>query len=173
MSEPIVRVGVATVILNSERRVLLGLRKGSHASGTWGLPGGHIDFGEEPEETARRETLEETGLEVGAVRRVGVLPYVNTHYRDAGKQYITLYFEAEYLGGDPVIKEPHKCERWEWCALDALPEPLFEGLAYSQILPALHCSTCGERPNIIPWCHCKVVAGAKMRAALKESDDGR
>jgi 8-oxo-dGTP diphosphatase len=30
----------------------------------WGLPGGHIEPGEEPEDTARRELFEETGLRV-------------------------------------------------------------------------------------------------------------
>ena len=44
-----------------------------HASGNynrkapWGIPKGLVDPGETPEQTARRETLEETGVVAGAL----------------------------------------------------------------------------------------------------------
>lgn len=34
----------------------------------WDIPGGHIEAGESPEETVRRETWEETGVELGSIR---------------------------------------------------------------------------------------------------------
>lgn len=60
-------------------------------TGSWGLPGGHIDPGETEEVTAAREVVEETGLEVRAVGKVAqteddfVVPgqyakYYNTHF---------------------------------------------------------------------------------------------
>lgn len=121
-----VRVGVAVIVRNAEGRVLFGLRKGDHGGGTWSLPGGHVEFGEEPEDTARREVLEETGLKVGKVQVYERCPYVNSHFRETGKQYITLYFTAEHLGDEPRVTEPEKCERWVWTDPHKLPSPLFE-----------------------------------------------
>ena len=60
-SEKKPRVGVACVV-QKEGKVLLGQRKGAHAVGCWGFPGGHLEFVESVESCAKRELLEETGL---------------------------------------------------------------------------------------------------------------
>jgi len=39
----------------------------------WDIPGGHMDPGETPEDTARRETREETGVDVGALMLFGCM----------------------------------------------------------------------------------------------------
>jgi hypothetical protein len=54
------KVGVSVLVMNGDR-VLLEKRQHTHGAGTWGPPSGHIDFGETPEQTAERETREETG----------------------------------------------------------------------------------------------------------------
>lgn len=133
METPMVRVGVAVIIRNAGGKVLFGLRKGKHGPGTWSLPGGHLEFGEEPEDTARREVLEETGLTVGKVAVYTQCPYVNSHFRSTGKQYITLYFVAEWYGGEPKVLEPEKCERWEWVDPRHLPSPLFEPIEQNKL----------------------------------------
>jgi len=131
-AEKIVRVGTGALIFR-DSHLLLGLRKGSHGAGTWSFPGGHVDFGEEPIDSVRREIMEETGLEVGDIHPYGPLPYVNTHFHEEGKQYITLYFTVKYVGGAPKVMEPMKCERWAWFPAHNLPRPLFEPIAFGGI----------------------------------------
>jgi len=134
-----VRVGVAVIVRRDDGRLIFGLRKGKHSPGTWCLPGGNMDFGEEPEATARRELLEETGLTVGEIQPYAVCPYVNSHFKATNKQYVTLYFTAEYLGGEPLVMEPEKCERWVWTSPDDLPSPLFEPIEANKL--KLHLGT--------------------------------
>lgn len=137
MSE--VRVGVGVFIIDDQNRVLLGYRVGSHGAGTWGLPGGHVEYGEQPLETARREVLEETGMELGHIWSYSMIPYVTNIYPDEHKQYITLYFVAEHLGHQPCVMEPRKCIEWRWFPLHALPDALFESEGYMLVFSTMAC----------------------------------
>jgi len=123
MSKENVRVGIAVIIRNGAGNILMGLRKGSHGAETWNFPGGHIDFGEKSfEDTARREVKEETGLDLGVVN--GPVFVTNDIFAKEGKHYVTLYVEAEYLGGEVKLIEPEKCEEWKWFGKEEVPEKL-------------------------------------------------
>ena len=87
---PYPKIGVAAIITRSNQ-VLLIQRKGPHGTGTWSTPGGHLEFGEDPQQCAIRETREEVGLEVSSVRFIGV---TNDIFPESGKHYITLWMEA-------------------------------------------------------------------------------
>lgn len=58
-----VTVAVGAVIVQDER-LLLVQRANDPGAGRWAVPGGHVEPGETLAEAARREVLEETGLEV-------------------------------------------------------------------------------------------------------------
>jgi predicted NUDIX family NTP pyrophosphohydrolase len=47
----------------------------------WGIPKGLMDEGEEPEQTARRETREETGVEAGELIDLGHIDYKKSKKR--------------------------------------------------------------------------------------------
>ncbi|WP_108652648.1 nucleotide triphosphate diphosphatase NUDT15 [Dongshaea marina] len=116
-----VRVGVGVIILR-DGCVLLGERIGAHGAGTWATPGGHLEVGESIEECARREVLEETGLEVYSIEK---LSFTNDIFEEEGKHYITLFVTASCDGGEAQLMEPHKCMQWQWFKPDELPTPLF------------------------------------------------
>lgn len=117
----LVQVGVSVIIIDSGF-ILLGKRNGSHGKGTWAPPGGHLHYQETPEDCAKREVLEETGMHVNNLRR---LVYTNDLFPESKKHYVTLFVLAKHSGETPRILEPEKCEVWKWFSLNKLPTPLF------------------------------------------------
>lgn len=119
------KVGIGVIVLEGNR-VLMGKRHGSHGDGTWAFPGGHLEFGETPETCAARELFEETGLKALNFRRC--VPWTNDLI-DGSKHYVTLFIIVDRFEGEIQVKEPEKCEKWEWQYWDQLPEPLFAPIA--------------------------------------------
>ena len=114
-------VGVSVLVMNGDR-VLLEKRQHTHGAGTWGAPSGHIDFGEAPEETAIRETKEETGVSISDVKfRV----ITNDVFEAEQKHYITLWFDAKYVSGEAKALAPEEESEVGWFTWDSLPQPLF------------------------------------------------
>lgn len=115
------KIGVGVIIVK-ENKVLIGKRKNSHGEGTWAFPGGHLEFGETPEQCAKREVLEEVGIKVKNLSRV---PYTNDIFELEGKHYVTLYIQCEYASGKVTAMEPDKTESWEWISWEKIPKNVF------------------------------------------------
>jgi len=118
------RVGVG-VIVRKGTDILLLRRKNTHGDGTWSTPGGHLEPGETPEECATRETMEETGIEIGSVRFISI---TNDVFESEGRHYITVWMNGEYVAGTESIAAPHEMSEVGWYAADALPDNLFLSL---------------------------------------------
>jgi len=114
-------IGVAAIVIK-DNKVLLGKRKNAHGAGTWAFPGGHLEFNESIEECAKREVFEETGIHIKNIR-CGT--FTNDIFRKDQKHYVTLFVISEYHDGDLELKEPEKCEKWDWFFWNELPEPRF------------------------------------------------
>lgn len=119
------RVEVGVMIQNERGEVLLGLRRGSHGSGEWSFPGGHLEMGETIFETAKREAKEETNLDINKFELISVADEMR-YLKSDGKHYLNIGVKGLYEGGDIFVMEADKCEKWEWFSLNDLPNNLFE-----------------------------------------------
>ncbi|KAK1150150.1 hypothetical protein N8T08_000049 [Aspergillus melleus] len=121
------RIGVGVFILNAQGNFILGRRKGSHGAGTWGLPGGHLEFGESFEDCAAREVLEETGLNLPP-QSIRFLTATNDVMAAEEKHYVTCFVGCKVAsasgGGEVEVKvlEPEKCEEWQWVSWEEIEQ---------------------------------------------------
>jgi len=114
LTQPRFTVTAGVVVTDERGRVLL-LRHALRRGSGWGVPGGFIAAGEQPEQAVRREVREETGLELDGVE----LAFVRTHRH---VRQVEIIFRgrmkseavARFAGGFEV-------DRAEWFPLDALP----------------------------------------------------
>ncbi len=123
MKRPKVGVGVA---IRDRDCVLLGLRKGTHAVGMWGFPGGHLEGGESFEDCSLRETQEETGIILAGAKLWTV---ANTIFWNESRHFVNVLMVADMpLGQVAHVMEPTKCEKWQWFRWTSLPCPLMPGI---------------------------------------------
>jgi 8-oxo-dGTP diphosphatase len=97
-------------------------RRGAHGEGTWGLPGGHLEFGESWEECAQREVDEEVGLRFKNIRFFAA---TNDVFETEDKHYITIFMLADWDGGTATNKEPNRSTEISWFKYESMPENVF------------------------------------------------
>jgi ADP-ribose pyrophosphatase YjhB (NUDIX family) len=104
------------VVIETERGIVL-IERAQEPRG-WALPGGFIDYGESPEDAARREVKEETGMDVALSDLLSVYGAPN---RDPRQHNLSVVFvgtaSGEPRGGDDAA-------RAAVFSLDELPEAL-------------------------------------------------
>ncbi|MBX6741445.1 MAG: NUDIX domain-containing protein [Acetobacteraceae bacterium] len=87
-------VGIGVVAFNGDR-VLLVQRGKPPRLGMWSLPGGAQQVGERAEAAARRELLEETGIEVGPLEVAAVVDAISHDEKGAVRFHYTI---VDYCG---------------------------------------------------------------------------
>lgn len=93
-------------VVRHEGKVLLAKKARGPYSGMYDLPGGGVEFGETPEQTVRREFMEETGFVVEPLRLLAAmttrLQYVNASLEVEDLHHIGIIYEVELaVGEDP------------------------------------------------------------------------
>lgn len=111
---------VSILIVHGDH-VLIGKRGHHPGKGTWSLPSGYIDYGEDFLSTAVRESKEETGLDVEVCAIINVISsFISPQFH-----FIGIYLLAKVIGGQLVAGDD--LEAIEWFPINGpLPEMGFE-----------------------------------------------
>ena len=109
--------GAGVVVLRG-RRVCLVKRKFAPKQGQWSLPTGFVEWDEDVQLTARREALEETGLEV----RLTELYAVESGVLPPDIPVLVVFYRAEEVGGD--LQAGDDAAEVEFFEIGQWPEPI-------------------------------------------------
>ncbi|WP_223702346.1 NUDIX hydrolase [Sutcliffiella deserti] len=122
--EKVIMVVAGAFVFDSNNRLLLQLRSDNE---TWGLPGGFMELGESVQETARREVLEETGLQLGELGLFGIYSgadYDKTFSNGDQVAMLQVIFTCKDFKGE-LIQTNEESLKNEFYFIDALPDKLF------------------------------------------------
>ena len=93
------RIAAYGLIVQDARMVLCRIsRQLPEHAGKWTLPGGGLDFGEDPADAVVREVLEETGLRVRPVEIAGI-DSLRVDLDDGSHHGLRILYRLELLGG--------------------------------------------------------------------------
>jgi 8-oxo-dGTP pyrophosphatase MutT (NUDIX family) len=119
-SELIFMPAVSTLVTDDRGRVLLVLETDIDA---WSTPGGSVDVDERPADAARREVLEETGLNVRIDGILTVLggPEFHAHYKNGDEvAYVATVYRGTVVSGE-CQPDGDEVTAAQWFAADELP----------------------------------------------------
>ncbi|PKN83544.1 MAG: hypothetical protein CVU46_16650 [Chloroflexi bacterium HGW-Chloroflexi-8] len=113
------KVAAAVVVLEKDK-ILLTRRFFNPHKGAWTLPAGFINAHEDPQAAAKRECLEETGLEV---QITGLLDLISGREHDHGADMVIVY-SAKINGG--LLRAGDDADEVAFFSIHDLPELAFQ-----------------------------------------------
>ncbi|MFL5860554.1 MAG: NUDIX hydrolase [Solirubrobacteraceae bacterium] len=104
------------VVRGDEVVVIVPVKRAADGRRVLGLPKGHPDGDETPEEAARREVAEEAGVQAELVEELGDVSY---RYERKGRRIakVVRFFLFRYVSGD-VADHDHEIEQARWMPLE-------------------------------------------------------
>jgi len=121
MKEP--GIAVKSFIINRKNELLLIKRRDNdpNAAGSWEIPGGRLSSGENPFEGLKRETKEETGLDIEILNKLNTQNFT----RGDGQKITMLIFLCKPLSNSISLSEEHT--NYEWTDLDTALSKIHKG----------------------------------------------
>lgn len=116
-------LSASVVLWRGEEILVMKRGLGGFAGGGWFIPGGHVEQGERPNESAAREVFEETGIRVDPARLR--LVDVMTYETGRGTAHTVIYNGVSPAGAEPVINDEHLV--WRWMAPEAYIARFLDG----------------------------------------------
>ena len=113
-------VGVGVVVWRTNKFLLI-QRANPPMSGEWSIPGGRQELGETTKQTAYREVLEETAINIDIVGLVDVVDAIrkdkngNLTFHATLVDYVAYYISGRARAGDDALGV-------DWFTLDQLPD---------------------------------------------------
>jgi 8-oxo-dGTP diphosphatase len=138
------QIGIG-VLITKDDQILLIKSSNAYIGETWSTLGGHLEYGEHPEQSAIRKTREQLGV---IITDVTFLAITNTIFEGLNKHTVTIWMAGRYVSGEPQMNINEKSVMG-WFSWDALPEPLFlpfEHLLTGRCYPALWDFSGGAKP---------------------------
>ncbi|MFD5910266.1 NUDIX hydrolase [Streptomyces massasporeus] len=114
--------GISAAIIVDEGRVLMVRRRVGEGDLLWQFPAGAIEDGEAAEDAAVRETIEETGLVVTAIRQIG---YLESHPKSGREMF---YTACEPVQGEARVADEEELDAVAWVAHSEIKEYVPYGL---------------------------------------------
>jgi 8-oxo-dGTP diphosphatase len=107
----------ASILPILDGKVLLAKRAQDPFKGSIDIIGGFLHDGEKPEDGARREAKEETGLTIEIVELLGIY---TDKYGDEGINTININYVGKITGGEMIAQDD--VESLHWFPIDELPQ---------------------------------------------------
>jgi 8-oxo-dGTP diphosphatase len=128
--DPFRNAAKAFIVKNGKLLLIKRRPNDPHKPNAWDIPGGRLELGEDPFEGLKRETKEETQLQIEIIMPISVHHFVR---EDGQKITLTIYL-CESSNDNIVLSEEHT--EYEWVDLSEAPsrvskffEPTFANLA--------------------------------------------
>ncbi len=112
-------IACCSIVLHQENKVLMLQRAKEPFKNYWVLPGGFMNIDETPQDAIKRETKEETGLDIEIDGIVGAYRIDN----DPRGIHIDIIYHTEVSGQTPVLNKKEDIN-WVFFPIEQLPKDI-------------------------------------------------